>query len=59
MGGLGGEAPQKKNSNPQIICYDPRLHDPTFEGGVSLKRVYKVYPLPQGPTQLKYQFFHA
>ena len=33
MGGLGGEAPQKKNSNPQIICYDPRFHDPTFEGG--------------------------
>ena len=33
MGGLGGEAPPEKNCNPQILCYDPRLHDPTFERG--------------------------
>ena len=48
MGGLGSEALPEKNSNPQIICYDPRLHDPTFEGGGILRHFFQSPTLKGG-----------
>ena len=33
MGGPGGKAPQKKNSDPQIKIFEIFFPDPFFEGG--------------------------
>ena len=52
-GGSGGRSPPEKNSNPQIICYDPRLHDPTFEGGGYLKTIFPESDFEEGGVSLR------